>query len=178
MFDGTNHASIALPTFIFHHTFAIHSWLYPFTNGSNRYVFSKDRNDFTSADTSKHFTFVIDTDNKPLINMAKDSDPTTTYNFKGDSTYDEDTWVYSIISVKMFYGFSTELSFYKNNYISGSMITGPIFMIDFAAYPAYVAAHRSGTSTWSSDYFEGYIYEFHIYNEEYSRGATHYLSTG
>ena len=110
--------------------------------------------------------------------MAKDSDPTTTYNFKGDSTYDEDTWVYSIISVKMFYGFSTELSFYKNNYISGSMITGPIFMIDFAAYPAYVAAHRSGTSTWSSDYFEGYIYEFHIYNEEYSRGATHYLSTG
>ena len=109
MFDGSNHASIALPTFVFYHTFAIHSWLYPFTNGSNRYVFSKDRNDFTNSDTSKHITSVIGTDNKPLINMAKDEDPTTTHDFKGSSTYNEDTWVYSVISVVMSGGNETSI---------------------------------------------------------------------
>ena len=51
-------------------------------------------------------------------------------------------------------------------------------MIDFAAYPGYVAAHRTDTSTWSSDYFEGYIYEFHIYNEAYTSFSTHYTTAG
>ena len=109
MFDGTNHAVFALPTFVLYHTFAFHSWLYPFTNGSNRYVFSKDRNDFTNADTSKHITFVIGTDNRPLINMAKDEDPTTTHDFQGTSTYDEDTWVYSVISAVMSNGSETSI---------------------------------------------------------------------
>ena len=81
MFDGANHAVFALPTFVFYHTFAFHAWLYPFTNGSNRYVFSKDRDSFTNADSSKHITFSIGADNLPLVMMAKDVDPSTTHKF-------------------------------------------------------------------------------------------------
>ena len=47
-------------------------------------------------------------------------------------------------------------------------------MIDFAAYPAYLAAERASSSTWTTDYYEGYIYEFHIYNQAYSVNLTHY----
>ena len=162
-----------------YHTFSFHSWLYPFQNGSSRTIFSKDRDDFTTADSSKHITFVIGSDNKPDFTMAKDEDPSVTHSFKGNGTYGQDTWVYSIISGVMNNGYQTSITFYKNDAVDRIVSNDPIFMIDFAAYPAYLAAHRASTTTWTTDYFEGYIYEFHIYNEAYTpQSTTHYTTTG
>ena len=111
--------------------------------------------------------------------MAKDEDPSVTHSFKGNGTYGQDTWVYSIISGVMNNGYQTSITFYKNDAVDRIVSNDPIFMIDFAAYPAYLAAHRASTTTWTTDYFEGYIYEFHIYNEAYTpQSTTHYTTTG
>ena len=77
-----------------------------------------------------------------------------------------DNWHYAVASITMTSGKLSTCTVYKSNSNQGAAsFSNDIFMIDYAAWPAYLFGAREGwDNNPTSNKYGGYIYEFAIYN--------------
>ena len=64
---------------------------------------------------------------------------------------------------------------YVNNVPSTPVIYDRFFINDKAEYNAYIGNTRTASSTWDNP-LNGFIYEFHLYQQPHSGATTHYTS--
>jgi hypothetical protein len=63
----------------------------------------------------------------------------------------------------MLLGKDTTVALFLNNASDGTATLTEVFVIDGAAFLGYIAAERTTDATTFGTYWNGYIYDFHVY---------------
>jgi hypothetical protein len=72
-----------------------------------------------------------------------------------------DTWYYVVFSF-LLDGDRTEISLFVDNTADGASYKNGYFLTDVSSYKSYLGARRTLDQSTYGDYYNGYIFEFHV----------------
>jgi hypothetical protein len=140
-------------------------------------VFSKDKGAFADVDEPKHILCGVQATNpKPELRITNDLIKTSSDTLVGTTDLPAG-WNYVVYSVEMVLGKNSNLAIFVNNIAEGTKTALGIFVRDLTGYEAYVALHRTGATAYAG-YFNGFIYEFHIWQKKYTIATKAYKVAG
>lgn len=184
-FDNSKDAYLEVPSFVLNHTFSVHSWILVKTlpaAGKVYTLFSVDRNVFTSATSAQHFTIDLNETGNILVSLYKDTDSTSVGSHTSTTTVPVDNWRYVLVSVNLDTAnyYKTKLRIHINNAGDESAAKDGIFNITKPTYKAHIGNTRvqDGAGSKRTNHWNGYIYEFHFYQEEKTTAFTDHYNHG
>ena len=164
-FDGENDAFIKIPDLYLSHSYSIHAWTVAFLRASDSTIFSKDSGRFEDANATILNLKILDTGQfgVDLVSQKKTS-KVETYGSKFQIP--GDYWQYVVFSVKLVAGQDSKVSIWTNTKLRASFAVDGAYVWDGADHPSYLATLRNDVDSYSSK-LHGFLYEFHINQEEY-----------
>ena len=109
--------------------------------------------------------------------LSRDADATDVTSHAGGSTLATNTWYYLIYSFLMTDGKDTIIDLFVDNTSDGILSAAGKFFIDATTFEGYIAVERTtSASTWGS-HWNGYIYEFILYQSEHTVSNTGHVGT-
>ena len=127
------------------------------------YLFTKDRNDFTSTGSENLLNIGVNNSGNMYLTLSEAADASNVQSETGGSTLSIDTWYYLVYSLEMTGNKDTLITMYLNNSSDSSNTQLNLFYVDPSDNGGYLAAKRDTASTPYVNRWNGYIYEFHLY---------------
>ena len=115
--------------------------------------------------------------NELKIDLAVDSDRSNVKSHSGSTQLDVNLWYYVVYSFEMSQGKDTLVEVFLNNASDGSTTLTNVFLLDGSSYPGYIASKRTTGVSDFGDRWNGYIYEFVLYQSKHTISNTAHAST-
>ena len=177
---------VSLLKVILNRDFSLHAWIQILTlatGGNSNTVFAKDKMDTTiTAGSTKFIRCAIDENKNLTIEMVRDN----SNNFRKvtlDETINTSAWNYVAYSFEFSADASSSPSSnyvtvtgHVDNVASTPVIYDRYFINDKADYAAYIGTTRTHSSGTFENPLQGFIYEFHLYQQKHTGATTHYTT--
>ena len=177
-FDGTNNGYIEIPGLLLNHSFSFHAWVVFFA-GSDITLFSKDRNDFDPATDKQQLELTLvnqATDIFPKVQLAQDINSSNYPSVEGTVGVTASTWTYLVYSLELTTATNKAVKFFIDNVEEAAGNISGVFHIDHADYKSFIGIERTAVGTYANQW-NGYIYDFHVYQKEHQSSLTTHAST-
>jgi hypothetical protein len=161
-----------------HLLFTVSAWIRADSFAANNTIFSKDDNGGTP---NVLFRAYVDTAGKLAATVAQPASHTANETKTGANAITLKTWAFVVISLKLDTGatFAT-VNFMLNGTASDdlqSFSAGHYYIDSNTAYPTYIGAYRTATSTYSEP-FLGFMFNIYVENSYLTGVASgHYIAS-